>query len=429
MIAKIGRSSNLYGVLAYNHNKVEQEKGKILFMNKMVETPNGRYTISQLAESFDPYLAANRNTEKHTLHLSLNPDPKDKVSETDFIKMAEKYMEEMGYGEQPYIVFKHTDIDRTHVHIVSVCVDENGRKISDKFEKRRSMEICRKLEKTYNLLPAVEQKSSEKGLIFSPVDYHKGNVRRQIASVIRNISWEYSFKTLGEYNALLSLFNIAVEKIEGELHGEPQRGLVYFALDTSKNKIGPPIKASRIGRGAGLAVLELHFLKSKELVLNSSGRFEIKTGIDNALKYSKGEGDFIERLKSRDITTVVRRNDSGRIYGITFIDHHSKTVWNGSNLGKEYSANAFNDLWKDQQNTEKSSELKFPLSKHSPLDQLRSDQLHPLFGFMKNGDNDTSSNDETSVLFPGLLPMAEGEDHEEEIFARRIKKRKKKRKW
>ncbi|WPO89345.1 conjugal transfer protein MobB [Chryseobacterium sp. HR92] len=428
MIAKIGRSSNLYGALAYNHNKVEQEKGKILFMNKMVETPNGRYTISQLAESFDPYLAANRNTEKHTLHLSLNPDPKDKVSEMDFIKMAEEYMKEMGYGEQPYIVFKHTDIDRVHVHIVSVCVDGNGRKISDKFEKRRSMEICRKLEKTYNLLPAVEKKSSENCPIFSPVDYHKGNVKRQIAFVIRNISGEYSFKTLGEYNALLSLFNIAVEKIEGELHGEPQRGLVYFALDKSKNKIGPPIKASRIGRAAGLAALEVHFLKSKELVLNSFGRPEIKTRIDNVLKYSKGEDDFIERLRSRDISTVVRRNDSGRIYGITFIDHHSKTVWNGSNLGKEYSANAFNDLLKDQQNREKSSELKSSLPKSSPSDHVWSDQLHPLFGFMKNGDNDTSSNDETSVLLLGL-PMADGEDHEEEIFARRIKKRKKKRKW
>ena len=55
--------------------------------------------------------------------------------------MAEEYMNGMGYGEQPYMVFKHTDIDRTHIHIVSVCVDENGRKISDRFEKRRSMNM------------------------------------------------------------------------------------------------------------------------------------------------------------------------------------------------------------------------------------------------------------------------------------------------
>lgn len=42
---------------------------------------------------------------------------------------------------------------------------------------------------------------------------------------------------------------------------------------------------------------------------------------------------------------MVHRNDAGRIYGMTFIDHNSKTVWNGSRLGKELSANVFNDYW------------------------------------------------------------------------------------
>jgi hypothetical protein len=80
------------------------------------------------------------------LHISLNPDPKDKVSDDKFREMAEQYMREMGYGEQPFVVFKHTDIDRSHIHIVSVCVDEEGKKISDKFEKMRSMNVCRELE-------------------------------------------------------------------------------------------------------------------------------------------------------------------------------------------------------------------------------------------------------------------------------------------
>jgi hypothetical protein len=141
MIAKIGRSGNLYGALAYNQLKVENENGQILFANKMI---SGHYSVAQLAQSFAPYLIANRNTEKHTLHISLNPDPKDKVSDDKF-EMAEVYAE-MGYGSQPFVVFKHTDIDRSHIHIVSVCVDEQGKKISDKFEKMRSMNVCRELE-------------------------------------------------------------------------------------------------------------------------------------------------------------------------------------------------------------------------------------------------------------------------------------------
>lgn len=428
MIAKIGRSSNLYGALAYNHHKVEQGKGKILFMNNMMETPSGKYTIQQLASSFEPYLAANKNTEKHTVHISLNPDPGDTVSDTDRVKMAEEYMQEMGYGNQPYIVFKHTDIERTHMHVVSVCVDENGRKISDTFEKRHSMEICRKLEKAYGLLPAAEQRNSKNELIFSPVDYHAGNIKHQLASVIRNISEGYSFKTLGEYNALLSVFNIAVEKIEGELHGKPQKGLVYFVLDQNKNKIGHPFKASGIGKNAGLAALEVHFLKTKESTLNHSVRSEIKARIDPVLKRSKGEEDFVRKLKSDGISTVVRRNESGRLYGITFVDHYSRTVWNGSNLGKEYSANVFNDVWKGQQNLKETSELKLPGAEPWPGDQLSSGQLHPLFGFLKDDDSDDLYTGESPYLFPGLLPAVQGQDYEEEIFARQMKKYKRKRK-
>ena len=89
MIAKIGRSGNLYGALAYNQLKVENENGQILFANKMIETANGHYSVAQLAQSFAPYLIANRNTEKHTLHISLNPDPNDKVSDDKFREMAE----------------------------------------------------------------------------------------------------------------------------------------------------------------------------------------------------------------------------------------------------------------------------------------------------------------------------------------------------
>jgi len=171
MIAKIGRSANLYGALAYNNLKVEKENGQILFTNKIIETSDGQYSVAQLAQSFAPYLLANQNTEKHTLHISLNPDPKDKVSDDTYREMAQQYMKELGYGDQPFVVFKHTDIDRSHIHIVSVCVDENGKKIPDKFEKVRSMNICRELEKQYNLIPATDKERQHNDKIFKPVDY------------------------------------------------------------------------------------------------------------------------------------------------------------------------------------------------------------------------------------------------------------------
>lgn len=229
----------------------------------MIETANGHYSVVQLAQSFETYLIANRNTEKHTLHISLNPDPKDVVTDDNFRDMTEQYMRDMGYGEQPFVVFKHTDIDRHHIHIVSVCVNEEGKKISDKFEKRRSMNVCRELERKHGLIVATEKEHQQNNKVFRPVDYRAGDVKSQIASVVRHLPNYYQYQTLGEYNALLSLFNVTIEKVGGELHGKQQQGLLYIPLNEKGERAGHPFKASLFGKNAGLPALELHFAKSK----------------------------------------------------------------------------------------------------------------------------------------------------------------------
>ena len=166
MIAKIGKGSNMYGAILYNQQKVETENGAILLLNKIPDTMNGRYSVAYFNKCFEPYLSANIKTEKTVRHISLNPDPKDKVSDEQFTEMAQEYMERMGYGNQPYIVFKHTDIDRTHIHIVSTCVGIDGRKIPDDYDHPRSMAICRDLEQKYNLHKATEQEQKQADKIF-----------------------------------------------------------------------------------------------------------------------------------------------------------------------------------------------------------------------------------------------------------------------
>jgi len=425
MIAKIGRSANLYGALAYNNLKVEKENGQILFTNKIIETSNGQYSVAQLAQSFAPYLLANLNTEKHTLHISLNPDPKDNVSDDKYREMAQQYMSKMGYGEQPFIVFKHTDIDRSHIHIVSVCVDENGKKISDKFEKMRSMNVCRELEKQHNLIPATDRERQQNDKIFKPVDYKAGDVKSQIASVVRHLPNYYQFQTLGEYNALLSLFNITTEKVEGELQGKQQEGLLYIPLNEQGERAGHPFKASLFGKNAGLPALELHFAKCKTTLKDTPAKQTLKSAVTIALQSTSDELIFKKQLAEQGINVVVRRNDTGRIYGITFIDHNSKTVWNGSRLGKELSANTFNDYWNNNIKPEIKEPAEPQKKSATPKDteELATEEPHHLFDFL----NTTEKHEDGLIeAFGGLLiPEAQGEDYEEQDFANRMKKKKK----
>ena len=197
MIAKISHGSSLYGVLAYNQLKVDERHADVLFTSRIIE-PQGDnpYTIGHLSRSFGDYLTANRKTEKPVLHISLNPDPKDCLSEERFVSLAEEYMRRMGFGDQPYIVYRHNDIGREHLHIVSVRVDETGRAISDSYEHGSSMKVCRELERQFGLVPATPKQWKE-GLPLSPVGYGDGNLKGQLAGVIRPLAREWRLKSSG----------------------------------------------------------------------------------------------------------------------------------------------------------------------------------------------------------------------------------------
>lgn len=428
MIAKISRGSSLYGALAYNYQKVEKQNAQVLFTQKIIESPDGSYSLQQLSRSFELHLLANRKTEKPILHISLNPDPKDTVSDTDFENMAQEYMKQMGYENQPFAVFKHTDIDRTHIHIVSVCVDDEGRKISDKFEKRRSMAVCRTLEKEYGLKVATEQKENQQSPIFKPINYKEGDIKSQIASVVRHLPKYYQFQTFGAYNAILSLFKITAEEVKGEYNGIPKMGLVYFALNDKGEKAGHPFKASLFGKNAGLAQLQSHYEQSRIKLKDSPAKGSVKGRIESVMQTASGESEFKKKLLEHGMNVVVRRNDTGRIYGVTFIDHNSKTVCNGSELGKNLSANVFNDWWNNGKKEDLPTKENTVPQKIIPAD-VQISEPHSPSDF--SGKEDMPENGQENNIFEAfgsLLPVAQGEDFQETAFANQMKRKDKRRK-
>ena len=416
MIAKIGKGSNMYGAILYNQQKVDGENGTVLLLNKIPDTVDGSYSVAYFNKCFEPYLSANIKTEKTVRHISLNPDPADKVSDEQFAEMAQEYMERMGYGNQPYIVFKHTDINRTHIHIVSTCVAIDGKKIPDDYDHPRSMAICRDLEQKYSLKQAMEIEQKQNNKIFRPLDYQNGDIKSQIATVVRHLSKYYSFSTMGSYNALLSLFNITAEEVKGERNGQTVNGLVYVALDDNGNKVSNPFKASLFGKDAGVAQLQKHFEQSKEKMKTTPVRSVLKNTVELAIHTTSNETDFKKQLTEQGINTVVRRNSEGRIYGMTFIDHESRSVWNGSQLDRNLSANMFNDWW----NNGNKPELKI---QHSPVSKANEIDNLPTKDFFEFLSQEHLPN--TDIGLFSLLPDAQGEDYEEEQFANRMKKKKK----
>lgn len=335
MVAKISLGNSLYGALRYNGEKINKEKGRLLDTNKIYNDGSGTIDIHRAYEDFLRWMPSHTKTEKPMMHISLNPHPDDVLSDTDYTNIAHEYMQKMGLGDMPYLIFKHEDIDRHHIHIVALRVGTDGKAVSDKNNFYRSKEITRELEREYNLHTAERQKITP-DMPIKKID-PSGDIKRQVANVVKMVGMRYRFQSIGEYNALLSLYNIRCEQTDGRVNGRVYHGLVYFATDDSGNVIASPFKASRLGKFASRTAIDNRFERSKDKIDISP----TKRAVAEALATSSDKDDFVRHMKEVRIDVLFRYTAEGRIYGVTFIDHNSMNVLNGSRLGKEFSANAF----------------------------------------------------------------------------------------
>ena len=343
MVAKISFGSSLYGALAYNGEKINKDEGKLLATNKIFDDCSGKTSIINALRDFQRYLSPHIRTEKPVVHISLNPHPDDVLTDMEMEDIAREYLERMGYGNQPYMVYKHEDIDRHHMHIVTIRVDEKGKCLDSRYNYHKSKAITRDLEEKYNLHKA-DRKQRKFDNPLRKVDVRQGDVKKQLANTVKSLCATYKFQSLGEYRALLSLYNISLEEVRGEVGGREYHGFVYSATDAQGNKVGNPFKASKIDKSVGVEAIEKRFAYSAKKFKEDKKLSEMtKHSVEAVLKQTYHKDKFIELLKAKGIDVVFRHTADGRIYGATLIDHRTKCVFNGSRLGKNLSANALQE--------------------------------------------------------------------------------------
>ena len=415
MVAKINRGVSLYGAVIYNQRKVDEATARIIAGNRMITdlTGNPHNVMQQTLWAFDSYLAANRNTEKPVLHISLNPSVDDRLTDGQFAELAREYMQKMGYGDQPYIVYLHEDIDRRHVHIVSTCVKENGEKISDAYEWNRSMKACQELENKFGLKPVADKRNELLAPYLKKADYRDGDVKRQIGNILKSVFSSYRFQSFGEYSALLSCFNIEAKQVKGEHEGTPYNGIVYAITDDSGRPVSTPVKSSLLGKRFGYEGIQKRIGYNARDYKAKKWQPKITADVAIAKHGCRVDRDtFVFMLASRGIDVVFRENDDGRIYGATFIDHRNREVYNGSRLGREFSANAFENLFNS--NTD------------IPRLDGRNDDLR--IGTHSNAVTDIGEAIQQAF---GILSLdTNGPDPQEEALANRLlRKKKKKRRY
>ncbi len=400
MVAKISTGSSLYGALSYNQSKIDAGEAKIVLTNKIYGGLDNDLTINSCMESFTLQMPNRFRTEKPIVHISLNPHPDDKIEEWQYAQIAKEYLERLGYGEQPYIVYRHDDIERTHLHIVTTNVDSKGKKLDSSNNFYQSKKITRDIEDKYGLRKAEKKTKAERqAFTFKRVDATKGNVKIDIGNVIKPIAATYKFQSFGEYRTLLSLYNISVEESKGVRGGRAYEGLIYYAINDKGEKMSNPFKSSLYGSSVGYKSIHEKCDKHKATIKDKRLGKQTAQRILSATNGISDRQKFVDALGRENIDVIFRENDAGRIYGATFIDHNNHCVFNGSRLGKEFSANAINDRFSEAQISQQAPEYKEQYSQDDD------------FSFTTGG------------LFD--LPVGSGDDAEEAQFRRQMQRKKK----
>lgn len=342
MVARIKCSTSIRKPFHYNDNKVKEGEACLLAAeNMLVEVGANQKKALLLMEK---QVALRPDVKVNSVHISLNFSPDEQLTNDQMEQIARDYMDGIGFGNQPYLLYRHFDSGHPHCHIVTtnICLDKSRISLHQ-IGKLKSEPVRKELENRYGLIKAEEQNT--KASTINPLDaskiiYGKVATKQSLSKVLNAVIPVYKYSSLAELNAVLGLYNVKAEQGNCGSRIEQNKGLVYRVLDHYGQCIGVPIKASLFTDKPTLQNLERRFLAND--VSRSKYKNSLKSKIDITLKFKKclSLREFQDRLKSQDIRLVPRINGDGVIYGLTYIDLKSKAVFNGSSLGKEYSAKA-----------------------------------------------------------------------------------------
>jgi hypothetical protein len=350
MVAVIKTGSSIHRIFNYNENKAKEGVAQCI---AAVNYPKdvAQLTLSNKLNRLLNQAALNENVTRNSVHISLNFHPAENLAHTRLTEIADAYMNRLGFGNQPYLVYQHQDAGHPHIHIVTVKVGPDGRRIDTQNIGRNQSEKARKeIEQSFGLMRAEDKKLTQ-AFEFKPVNvqkvqYGKSDTRRAITNVLDAVLNTYKYTSLPELNAVLRGYNVVADRGAENSRMYQNNGLVYRILDENGNKIGVPVKASAVYSKPTLRFLQGKFQQNE--TTRQPHKARVKNAIDLTLLKNPNHSleSLLKFLSSEGINAIVRQNEERIIYGITYVDHQTKSVFNGSDLGKGYSAKGIQERCK-----------------------------------------------------------------------------------
>ncbi|MBD3748610.1 MAG: relaxase/mobilization nuclease domain-containing protein [Sphingobacteriales bacterium] len=347
MVAVIKPGHSMHRIFNYNENKVKEGVAECIGAENFplnADEMSLKIKLGYLLKRTE----LRENVKRNSVHISLNFDPSEThLSKEKLMGIANVYMQKLGFGEQPYLVYQHHDAGHPHIHIVTTNIQPNGNRIDLHHLGIRKSEPARKeIEKMFGLVVA-DAHARKQAFRLKPIDakkvqYGRTETKRAITNVLDSVLFKYHYTSLPELNAVLKQYNVLADR--GSEHSRIFQGggLVYRILDEDGKPVGVPIKASDFYNKPTLKFLEEKF------TLNDAKRQPFKSRVKNEIdRLFVGKtptlDELVAQLQKKGIHVALRRSDTGLIYGITYVDHQTKCIFNGSTLGRQYSAKAIQE--------------------------------------------------------------------------------------
>jgi hypothetical protein len=234
MVIKIHQACSTRNALFYNERKVVQRKATFYHsrntpeINPFLGDKNARNQIFKEIEDH------NTRVQKKGLHISVNPTVGDlvRLGDAGIRTEIDNLMKHLGYGNQPYLVYKHADLERVHFHIVSTRIDcETGKKIKDNYEKEKTQRFIKDLEQKYQL---TKDDNPEK------LNFRFSNSSKDLKQNLENLFGQLNrmefITSKAMYDQALGLFQVEIRKAG--------KGHLVFVIDENGAPIRHPVKMS-----------------------------------------------------------------------------------------------------------------------------------------------------------------------------------------
>ena len=234
MVIKIHQTANTENALLYNEKKVQKGFAEFFDSQNTISQNPFSYNEKHRLKIFSDIERQNPRVKNKCLHISINPTTDDylKMGDQNIKTEINNLLNDLGYGKQPYFVYKHEDLDRVHFHIVSTRIDiETGRKISDSNERKKVQQFIKTLEEKYNLTKDLQKENLNLGFTAS-----SSNLKQNLQKLFRELNRMESITNRLLYDKSLAKFNVEIRR--------SGRGHIVFIMDGNGNPVRYPLRLS-----------------------------------------------------------------------------------------------------------------------------------------------------------------------------------------